>query len=66
MDKFKENLDVTMNQDNPGDHVPDIDQNNRTIKEIYRAQYHRLSFQNIPKAMIRYLDFEVVIKLNQF
>ena len=66
MDKVKDDLYVTMNQANPGDHVPEIDRNNRKIKEIYQEQYHRLPFQNIPKVMIRYLDFEVVIKLNYF
>ena len=29
-------------------------------------KYHRLPFQNIPKVMTRYLDFEVVRKLNYF
>ena len=55
-----------MNYDSPGYHVPEIDRNNRIVNEKYRAQYHRLPFQNIPKYMIRYLDFEVVRKLNYF
>ena len=53
-----------MDWDNPGDHVPEIDQNIITIKERYRSQYHRLPFQNIPKVVIRCLGFEVVRKLN--
>ena len=55
-----------MNHANPGDHATEIDRNNRTVKERYRAQYHRLPFQNIPKVMIRYLDLEVVRKLDYF
>ena len=34
--------------------------------EIYRAQYHRLPFWNIPKVIIGYLAFEVVRNLNYF
>ena len=55
-----------MNCANPGDHVPEIEQNNSTFKDICREKYHRLCFQNIPKDMIRYLDFDVVRKLNHF
>ena len=55
-----------MNYDNPVDYVPETEKNNRTVKEIYRAQYHRLHFQNIPKVMVQYLTFEVVRKLNYF
>ena len=66
MDNDEEELDITMSYTNPRDHVPEIEQNNITFREIYRAQYHRFPFQNIPKVMIRYLDFEVVIKLNYF
>ena len=65
-DKVKDEFYVTINYANPGDHVTEIVQNNRRVKEIYRAQYHRLTFQNIPKVIIRYLSFEVVIKLNCF
>ena len=59
-------MGVTMNKSNPGYHVTEIDRNNRTVKEIIRAQYHRLPFQDIPKVMIIYLAFEVVRKLNDF
>ena len=55
-----------MNYANPGDHVPEIEINSRTVKEIYLGKYHRLPFHNIPKVMIKYLSFEVVIKLNYF
>ena len=55
-----------MSYSNPGDRVIEIDRNNRTVKEIYRAQCHRLSFRNIPEVVIRYLAFEVVVKLNYF
>ena len=63
MDKVKEDLNVTTNYNNPVDHVPEIEQNNRTVKERYHSQYHRLTFHNISKVIIIYLAFEVVRKL---
>ena len=32
MDKVKDDMDATMTYDNPIDHVPEIEQNNRTVK----------------------------------
>ena len=32
MDKVKDNQDVTINYSNPVDHVPEIEQSNRTVK----------------------------------
>ena len=66
MDKVKDDLDVTVNYANLGDHIPKIDRDNITVKEGYHAQYHGHPFQNIPRVIIRYLDFEVVIELNCF
>ena len=50
-------MDVIMNYTNPGDHVTEIEKNNILVRKIYRAQYYRLPFHNIPKVNIRYLDF---------
>ena len=66
MAKVKYELEVVMYYSNPGYHVTDIEKNNRTVKKRYRTQYHRLTFQNIPKVMIKCLAFEVVRKLNCF
>eukprot|EP00980_Cylindrotheca_fusiformis_P018259 scaffold5933_cov78-Cylindrotheca_fusiformis.AAC.1 len=33
MDEVQDELDVEMNYANPGDHVPEAERNNRTIKE---------------------------------
>ena len=57
MDKVKDDMDITKNYDNLGDHVNEIEINNRTVKEIYHAQYHMILFLNISKLMITYLDF---------
>ena len=66
MVKVKDKLEVAMNFFNPIDHVTDIEINNITAKERYHSQYHRLPFQNIPKVMIIYFSFEVVINFNFF
>ena len=66
MDKIKGYLEITVNYANPGYPVTKIDQSNRSVKKRYRAQYHRHHFQNIPKVVIRYLDFKVFRKFNYF
>ena len=33
MDKVKDNMDVTMNYTNPGDHVHEMERNKITVKE---------------------------------
>eukprot|EP00980_Cylindrotheca_fusiformis_P017121 scaffold5263_cov73-Cylindrotheca_fusiformis.AAC.1 len=37
MDEVQDELDVEMNYANPGDHVPEAERNNRTIKERVRV-----------------------------
>ena len=66
MDNVKYDLDVTMSYANPGYHVPEIDLNNIKVKERHHVKYHRLPIQNIPKVMIRFFAFEVVILLNYY
>jgi len=66
MDIVKDDLQVDMNYANPGSHVPEIERNNKTVKERFRAQYHQLPYHNIPKIMIKYLAMEVVRKLKFF
>jgi hypothetical protein len=47
---------------NAQDHVPEAEQNNRTIKDRIRAAYHRLPYKVIPRIMINYL---AMIQANQ-
>lgn len=54
MDEVKDSLDIEMNYANALDHVPEAERNNRTIKERFRALYHRLPFKKLPRVMIRY------------
>ena len=66
LDEIKDVLNITMNYANAQEHVPEAERNNRTIKERFRAQYHRMPFKAIPKVMIKALVMEVTKKLNFF
>ena len=59
-------LDATFNYANPGDHVPEIERSNRTVKERCRAIYHELPYKNLPKILIKHLVYECIRKLNYF
>jgi hypothetical protein len=62
----QDDLDVKMNFTNAQDHVPEAEQNNRTIKERIRAAYHRLPYKAIPRIMINYLAMVQANQLNLF
>ena len=66
MEVIKEKLDIILNYTNAGDHVPEAERNNRTIKERFRTAFHRLPFKAMPRIMIRFLAMECTNKLNLF
>ena len=66
MDSVKDDLNVTMNYTNAGDHVPEAERNNRTLKEGIRTTYHRIPYKAIPRVMIRKLAMETARHLNIF
>ena len=66
MEVVKEKLNIDINYANAGDHVPEAERNNRTIKERFRAAFHRLPFKAMPRIMIRYLAMDCTSKLNLF
>ena len=47
MEKVQDDLDIEMNYANPGDHVPQAERNNRTIKECIRTALQRISYRTI-------------------
>ena len=51
-EEMEDDFDVEFNFAAPYEHVPDIKQENRTIQESFRAEYHRLPFKVLPKQMI--------------
>ena len=55
-----------MNYADPGDHVPDIEWNNRVVQERSIPAYHRLSYKKIPRFMIRHLAMISTTKSNLF
>ena len=52
IEPVQDKLNATMNFANPGDHVPEAERNNRTIKERIRAAFHRLPYKAMPRVMI--------------
>jgi len=64
MDPVADELDIQMNCANPDAHVPDIERNNRVIKERFPIAYYRMAFKKIPKIMIRYLAMICVKQMN--
>jgi hypothetical protein len=66
MEKVKDDVGVRMNFTNALDHVPEVERNNRTIKERVRAAYHRLLYKALPRQFIRYLVTTQASKLNLF
>ena len=66
MDDVKNKLNIELNYANAGDHVPEAECNNRTIKERFRAAYHRLPYKAMTRIMIRYLAMDCTNKLNLF
>jgi hypothetical protein len=66
MEKVKDNLGVRMNFTNALDHVPEAERNNRTIKELVRAAYHRLLYKALPRTLVRYLVTTQASQLNLF
>ena len=66
MDPVVDNMDIEMNYSAPDMHVPDIERNNRVIKERFRIAYYRLPYKKIPRIMIRYLAMVCARQLNLF
>ena len=54
-EEMEDDFDVEFNFAAPDEHVPDIERENRTLQERFRAEYHRLPFKILPKKMIRAL-----------
>ena len=66
MNKVSDDLDVVMNYTNASNHVPEVEQNDCTIKESIRATFQRLPYKAIPCIMIRYLTMVSSMQLNLF
>ena len=49
---------ITVNYTNHQEHVLQAERNNQYIKEHFRAVYHRLPFDRLPREMVKYLGLE--------
>ena len=65
-DWLRDDCDIHLHCVSRGEHVPPAERNNRTLKECYHVQYHRLPFAAIPNLMIRVLAYVVCQQLNYF
>ena len=52
MNKVSDNLDIVMNYTNASDHVPEAEQNIRTVKERISAAFQKLPYKVIPCIII--------------
>ena len=66
MNKVSDDLDTVMNYTNASNHMPEAEQNNRTITERIRATFQRLPYKVIPRIMIQYLVMVSGMQLNFF
>jgi hypothetical protein len=64
MEDVADDLNVTMNYAATGEHVPEAERNNRTIKDRVRTMYHQLPYKRIPKIMIKRMVLRATKMLN--
>jgi hypothetical protein len=53
MQELQDVFGVAMSYDNPQEHVPEAERNNRVIKERFRAVFHCMPFKMIPKIIVK-------------
>ena len=66
MDEVFDELDIVMNYTTTGDHVPEAERNNRTLKERIRAAFHNSPFRSMPRLMLKHLAILCCHQLNIF
>ena len=64
MDSVADDLNVKMNYASSGEHVPEAERNNRTIKDRVHTTYHHLPYKRIQKLMIKKLVLHATKMLN--
>ncbi|MGL4350647.1 MAG: hypothetical protein ACRCT2_08825, partial [Plesiomonas shigelloides] len=66
MDMIYDQLSIHMNYTTTGDHVPEAERNNRTLKERIRAAFHNLPFRSLPRIVLKHLILGCCHQLNIF
>ena len=64
MDYVADELNVKINYASTGEHVPEAERNNRTIKDQVQTTYHQLPYKRIPKVLIQKLVLRATKMLN--
>ena len=59
LEELTEDWTVAFNFAHPGEHVPDIERENRTLQDRFRVNLYRLPYTMIPRTMIRYLGLRI-------
>ena len=59
-------MDVSLNTSSASEHVPEIEQQHRLIKDQSRACRHSLPFKMVPKIMIIEMIYNCVLWINVF
>ena len=60
LNELLDKWDIDINLSNPGEHVPDIERENRTQQERFCVNLYWLPFTIIPRTMIWYLNLRTV------
>ena len=66
VDEVNDKLNITMKYISKGEHVPEVELNNRSIGECIRATYHNLPYNIIPRIMLKYLTMIFTEQWNIF
>ena len=66
MDDIQDELGITMNYAAAGEHVPEAERNNRTLKERYRSLLHALPYDYVTRTMVIEGVQDIAKKLNFF
>ena len=64
MDEVSDDMEIKTNYENPYEHVPESESNNRVIKERFRIAYYLLTYKNISSIMIHHFVINATQNLN--
>ena len=64
MDEVSDDMEIKTNYENPYEHAPESESNNRVIKERFRIAYYLLTYKNISSIMIHHFVINATQNLN--
>ena len=66
LEEVKDELDVTLNIAATKEHVPDVEQNNKTLEERIRAECCCLPYKMLPRVVMQCKAMNAAWQLNLF